>query len=385
MARPLKISRPICSLFAALTVCLAFGFLMAGRLVVPSAAFLAEQRTSSNAEAAQSGGGEATNAAAETGDVMRTADIVRAMTLVGAVVFCWTLALQWGATYLILSRFHGEHTRKQMKSDEESMHRTKDLVRTRDAVIFGLAKLAESRDADTGHHLERIALYSTKLAAAMRKHSKYREQMTSQFVQLIGVSSALHDIGKVGVEDSILLKPGSLTPDERRRMQSHTTVGAKCIHDIEVRLGNSNFLQMAQEIVKCHHERWDGTGYPAGLTGEEIPLAARIVAIADVYDALSARRVYKAPYPHEKCVDVIRIGAGKQFDPDLVEVFLTIESQFREIAQQYPETMSAESTVKVASNREPEHRLTPNQEELLILPAAVYRQAFGAQAIAPAG
>jgi len=365
-----RISKPICSLLAALALCLAFGFWILGRLLVPTATWFAEQQALQDSTVQQGAPARPDSAANETKPVAQADDIIHALTPVGAIVFIWTLALQGVAAYLVMSRFSVEHSRQQLKSDEESLHRNQDLVRTRDAVIFGLAKLAESRDADTGHHLERIALYSTRLATALRRHPKYGATVSGHFARLIGVSSALHDIGKVGVEDAILLKPGRLTSDERRRMQSHTMVGAECIHDIELRLGNSNFLQMAHEIARCHHERWDGGGYPDGMRGEEIPLSARIVAIADVYDALSSRRVYKAPYPHAKCVDVIRMGAGKQFDPELVEVFLSIEARFREIAQQYPETMVDESPEKNVVGREPEHLLTPNQEQLLIAAVA---------------
>lgn len=251
--------------------------------------------------------------------------------------FVWICGMQSVVAYLMLTRTLTQHDKDEKQSHEETLIKTKELVRTRDAVIFGLAKLAESRDPDTGHHLERIALYSTRLAAALRRDSRYRDVVTPTFVRTIGISSALHDIGKVGVEDRVLLKPGRLEREERFHMQTHTTLGGECIHQIEQRLGNSNFLEMAREIAFCHHERWDGTGYPVGLKGEEIPLAARIVSIADVYDALASRRVYKDPYSHEKCIEMIGQEAGKQFDPKLVEVFLAMEGQFREISQRYAE------------------------------------------------
>lgn len=145
----------------------------------------------------------------------------------------------------------------------------------------------------------------------------------------------MHDIGKVGIEDRILLKPGPLTAGERTRIQEHSGIGGECLREIEQRLGSSNFLQMAREIAFAHHERWDGTGYPNGLKGEAIPLAARIVAVVDVYDALSSRRVYKGPRKHEECVSIIRQAAGTQFDPDLVAVWLKLEGRFREIARRY--------------------------------------------------
>lgn len=254
---------------------------------------------------------------------------------VHGLTFAWIVGLQGGAAWLVFSRMHGEQQKLQHQSQEESLLRAREVLRTRDAVIFGLAKLAESRDPDTGHHLERIALYSTRLATAMRRHPKFRQITTRSFVHSIGISSALHDIGKVGVEDAILLKPGPLTAEEYSRIQMHTVLGGECIRQIQRRVGDPMFLELAREIAMHHHERWDGSGYPHGLAGEEIPLAARIVAIADVYDALSVRRVYKDPYPHEVCVEKIRKDAGKHFDADIVEVFLSIHDQFREIAERF--------------------------------------------------
>ena len=214
-----------------------------------------------------------------------------------------------------------------------SLKRHNQLLRTRNAVIFGLAKLAESRDTDTGNHLERIAVYSTRLASALRRNPRYRRQITPQFVKLIGISASLHDIGKLGIADLVLLKPAKFEEHERLTMQHHAIMGGKCLQDIESRLGKSNFLQMAREIAFGHHERWDGAGYPMGLGGEEIPLPARIVALADVYDALATKRVYKEAVPHRECVKIIKDGAGTHFDPAVVAAFLEIESEFRDIAE----------------------------------------------------
>lgn len=250
-----------------------------------------------------------------------------------ALAFCWIAGLQALVGYLVLTRLQADNSRQIDQSTQNSLRRQKELVRTRDAVIFGLAKLAESRDPETGHHLERIALYSRRLATALQRHPTCRDRVTSSFVRLIGISSALHDIGKVGVKDSILLKPGALDEPEWAFMQQHPVIGGKCIEEIERRLGNSNFLQMARAIALGHHERWDGTGYPNGVAGERIPLAARIVAIVDVYDALSTRRVYKDAKPHTECIAIIEDGAGQHFDPTLVDVFLRIESDFLRIAQ----------------------------------------------------
>ena len=255
-----------------------------------------------------------------------------------AVSLLWIAALQSIGTYIVMARLSETLRPKPTTMDEESFRRAQDLVRTRDAVIVGLAKLAEARDTDTGHHLDRIGLYCTSLASSLRRHSEYRHLVSPGFVRLIRVSSALHDIGKVGIEDAILLKPAKLTEEERIKMQEHTLLGGKCLQKIEQQLGASNFLEMAREIALYHHECWDGSGYPFGLKGEQIPLAARIVAIADVYDALAFKRVYKAALPHEKCVDIIRTGAGDHFDPKLVNVFLEIQMQFREIARVYSGT-----------------------------------------------
>jgi putative two-component system response regulator len=252
-----------------------------------------------------------------------------------AMAFAWTAVLQGVVAYLVLMQSQEETSQKRREAEHVSLRQFKELLRTRDAVIFGLAKLTESHDAETGYHLERIAVYSTRLASALRFDPRYCGRVTSSFVRLIGISSALHDIGKVGVRDAILLKPGKLEQQEWPKMQSHVEIGARCVHQIESRLGRSSFLRMANEIILGHHERWDGQGYPKGLCGEEIPLAARIVAIADVYDALSTNRVYRDAIPHEKCVEMIREGAGRQFDPVLVEVFLKLEADFCSIATNY--------------------------------------------------
>jgi putative two-component system response regulator len=251
------------------------------------------------------------------------------------IAFCWIGGLQIIVAYLVMSRLRAEISQQQSRDGTHFVRRERDLARTQNAVLFGLAKLAESRDPETGQHLERIAHYSTRLSNALRRLPQYRDHITPAFLRMIGISSALHDIGKVGVEDHILLKPGRLDPDERLRMQIHAVLGGECIKEIESQLGGSNFLQMAREIAFHHHERWDGQGYPAGLAGEAIPLSARIVAIADVYDALSVRRVYKPALEHEECVDIIRAEAGRHFDPSMVQVFLAIQADFQEIAQQF--------------------------------------------------
>jgi response regulator RpfG family c-di-GMP phosphodiesterase len=293
---------------------------------------------------------EGPDVAAETGQRIR---------LLRLVSWVWVGGLQAAVAYLVVSKTNSEHLRRLRRSEGESLQRERDLVRTRNAVVFGLAKLAESRDPETGQHLERIAVYSKRLATELRGHPRYGGEVTPAFLQLIGISSALHDIGKVGVADEVLLKPGRLTEDERFRMQLHASVGGECIREIELRLGTSNFLQMAREIAYCHHERWDGQGYPQGLAGEDIPLSARIVAVADVYDALTSRRVYKQAYSHEHCVRVIREEAGRQFYPQVVEAFLKVADEFREIGERYRDDAQPPP--------EPdEPRMTPAQEQTLL-------------------
>ncbi len=332
--------------------CLGFGLWMQDQVVVAAAQWNTQQD------------GVVTGAEAVTAPAL-----LDAMTGARLLTFLWICGLQSVVTYLCLTRMLVQHSQRESELDEQTLLKTKELIRTRDAVIFGLAKLAESRDPETGQHLERIALYSTRLAMALRRHSRLRHQVSSAFVRTIGVSSALHDIGKVGVEDAVLLKPGRLDNDERFRMQIHTSLGGECIRQIEQRLGNSNFLQMAREIAFCHHEHWDGNGYPAGTQGEEIPLAARIVAVADVYDALRSRRVYKDAYPHETCVNIIRSQAGKQFDPEIVDVFLAIELQFEEISLRFCEpdgALTVHHDVEGRAARSfPHEHMSPTDEVLL--------------------
>lgn len=291
--------------------------------------------------------------------------LLQTLPVAAGIAFLWTWILSSVGTYLMSSRLNLEESSRLRQQEHESLRSAQDLLRTRDAVIFGLAKLAESRDPETGHHLERISLYSTCLATAMRSLPKYHRIVTPGFVRLLGISSVLHDIGKVGLEDTVLLKPGKLDPDERRKMQEHTLVAGACLREIEQRLGASNFLQTAREIALHHHERWDGNGYPVGLAGEQIPLSARIVTVADVYDALSSKRVYKDAFPHEECVRLIREGSGTQFDPELVQVFLTIEADFAEIGRRFraANVSAAETAVHAGGICE----LMSQDEELLLL------------------
>jgi HD-GYP domain-containing protein (c-di-GMP phosphodiesterase class II) len=257
---------------------------------------------------------------------------------ISLLTLVWTSLLLGGSAVLVLAPVRPQREQEAQLTSLDGLRQAHSLIRTRDAVIFGLAKLTESRDTDTGNHLERISLYCRTLAQAMRKDPRFAHQLEPSFVRLIGISSALHDIGKVAIEDAILHKPGPLTEQERERMQLHTTVGEQCIREIELRLGHSNFLQMAREIAAGHHEHWDGNGYPRGLWGDEIPVAARVVAVADVYDALMSRRVYKEACQPDQCERIILAEAGKQFDPDIVDVWLSVREKFRDIAQRFAES-----------------------------------------------
>jgi len=290
--------------------------------------------------------------------------LLASLPLAAGIAFFWTWTLSSVSTCLMSARLDSEELSRKAQSEHDALRSAQDLLRTRDAVIFGLAKLAESRDPETGHHLERISLYSTRLANALRMLPQYHRIITPGFVRLLGISSVLHDIGKVGLEDTVLLKPGRLNEEERRKMQEHTLVAGECLKEIEQRLGESNFLQTAREIALYHHERWDGTGYPTGLAGEDIPLAARIVTVADVYDALASKRVYKDAFPHEECVRLIREGAGTQFDPELVNVFLSIEADFAAISRKFG-AGQAEDDAKLLSTVLEPARMTAAQEAVL--------------------
>lgn len=206
-----------------------------------------------------------------------------------------------------------------------------NIKETRAMTILGLAKLAEYRDKKTGEHLERMMKYTKVLTQSLSLTPRYSDYITAEYIEDIGISSMLHDIGKVGITDEILLKPGPLTPAEYEKVKEHTTLGGEALHTVESQVKGKSFLTLGKEICFHHHERWDGTGYPDGMKGEDIPLSARIVALADVYDALTSDRVYREAISHEDAVAVIRDERGRHFDPDIVDVFLENEGIFRSI------------------------------------------------------
>lgn len=213
--------------------------------------------------------------------------------------------------------------------------RTLELQRTQMVMIESLGTLAEYRDPETGGHVNRTQAYVKALALCLRRYPKYAPRLTDEYIELLRISAPLHDVGKLGVRDCVLLKPGKLEQAEFELMKGHAAFGNEALRIAEEKLGRGTFLHVAREIAYTHHEKWDGSGYPQGLKKDEIPLSGRIMAVADVYDALISKRVYKLPMPHEQAVEVIRTGSGTHFDPDLVEAFLGIHETFRNIALTY--------------------------------------------------
>lgn len=218
----------------------------------------------------------------------------------------------------------------------DSLQNSQDEVKTtRDVAIVSLSALAESRDNETGAHILRTQEYVRALAKHLSQFEQHKALLTDNYIELLYKSAPLHDVGKVGIPDNILLKPGKLTDDEFEVMKGHPEIGAKALSMAEEQLGSNSFLQLAKEISLTHHEKWNGEGYPNGLKGEEIPLSGRLMAIADVYDALISERVYKKAFSHEKAKSIILEGRESHFDPQLVDAFLAIEQEFVAIADKY--------------------------------------------------
>ncbi len=214
-------------------------------------------------------------------------------------------------------------------------------LETRDVTIFALAKLAESRDHDTGAHLERVQNYCRLLAQNLLDTGAFPGQIDASLVNLMYETSPLHDIGKVAIPDYVLLKPGRLSDSEFEVMKTHTTLGAATLDAAMAKAPAARFLEVARDIALCHHERWDGTGYPRGLAGEAIPLCARIVSVADVYDALVSKRVYKSAMSHDMARTMILDGSGTQFDPQVVEAFLSVEREMANVSDRFSDTPRA--------------------------------------------
>ncbi|MFA9218429.1 MAG: HD domain-containing phosphohydrolase [Sphingomonadaceae bacterium] len=214
--------------------------------------------------------------------------------------------------------------------------RTREQGRMLDALVWAMASLVETRNYQTINHLRRVQHYVQALACQLQDHPRFAAELSVAHIALLFKAAPLHDIGKVSIPDAILLKPGRLTDDEFAIMKQHTVYGRDAIAGVEQHLGYSNtLLRYAREIAYSHQEKFDGSGYPQGLSGDAIPLSARLMAVADVYDALISKRVYKPAFTHETAIEMVRQGSGEHFDPDVVDAMLMVEEQFMEIATRY--------------------------------------------------
>jgi putative two-component system response regulator len=236
-------------------------------------------------------------------------------------------------THLKIHRLQQQLEEHRHRLEERVQEQVREISNSQIATIVAMAKLAESRDDDTGKHIERVQGYCRLLATSLAQASPYAGEITAKFIENIYLASPLHDIGKVAVADSVLLKPGKLTPEEFAVMKSHTLIGAKTLASALAKYPQNVFIRTGLTIARSHHERWDGSGYPDGAAGTDIPLYARITAVADVYDALRSDRCYRAAMSHEEACALIRQGSGSQFDPAIVAVFDEISGQFLQISQ----------------------------------------------------
>jgi len=240
------------------------------------------------------------------------------------------------ANHLELSRIRNLLAEEKDFLESEINRRVEEIQKLQDVTIMSLACLAEMRDLETGNHILRTQHYVRQLALLMRDNPRFSEVLTSRYIDLLFKSAPLHDIGKVGIPDRILLKPGPLTEEEMTFMKNHTLFGHDSLVRAEEMMNCSlPFFDVAKQIALCHHEKWDGSGYPRGLKGEEIPISARLMAIADVYDALVSRRCYKEPIAHEKVIEMIADLSGTHFDPEITQIFIEHEVLFHGIALKY--------------------------------------------------
>jgi len=236
-----------------------------------------------------------------------------------------------------------EERNRELAASEEKLKKTnenleelveekvKEIYASQVATIHALVKSAEARDDDTGAHIERTSAYCKLIAEKLRETGACPESIGPGYAENISLASPLHDIGKVGIPDTILLKPARLTPEEFEIMKTHASIGYHTLASVETTYHGNTFLEFGMEIARNHHEKWDGSGYPRGLSGEDIPLSARIMALSDVYDALRSKRVYKEAFAHQKALGIIAQGRGSHFDPALVDIFLKNHLLFQEI------------------------------------------------------
>ncbi len=240
--------------------------------------------------------------------------------------------LALGGTYFLLTAL------KYWEAEREVRLRTQKIIHTQDALIQGMATLAETRDSATGGHIQRTRYYMKALAERLKNHPRFKSVLDGDTTDLLFRLAPLHDVGKTGVRDHILLKRGKLTPEEFEEMKRHTTLGSDAMLQAGRTLEDDSFLRLAYQITLTHQEKWDGTGYPQGLKGEAIPLVGRMMAVADVYDALISPRPYKEPLPHARAVEIMKQGRGSHFDPDILDAFLDIQQDFHAIARQFDES-----------------------------------------------
>jgi putative two-component system response regulator len=260
-------------------------------------------------------------------------------------LFMLALAIGWWREFVLRKDFSTQTTLKAAKDflanqnellETEVRKRTRRIQDTQDATIVLLASVVETRDNETGNHVRRTQQYVKVLARQLQRHPAFADHLGEDQIDILFKSAPLHDIGKVGIPDSILLKPGKLDAAEFEIMKTHTTLGHDAIEHAEQTLGVTvGFLACAKEIALCHQEKWDGSGYPRKLTGRDIPISARLMAVADVYDALTSRRVYKDAMRHEQAIAIIVEGKGRHFDPDVVDAFGEISDEFGKIAVRY--------------------------------------------------
>lgn len=231
-------------------------------------------------------------------------------------------------------RNHVELKRHRDELEHLVAEQIEEIANSQMATIFAMSKLAESRDDDTGKHLERTQIYCKMLAELLAEKEDFKATIDANYIATIYYASPLHDIGKVAIPDAILCKPGKLTDEEFGQMKTHTLRGSETLAMVVSRHPNNAFVNMGVDIARWHHEKWNGKGYPDGISGEDIPLCARIMAIADVYDALTSRRCYKEPFTHEKACEILQHDAGSHFDPALVAAFMEINAAFDQIRQE---------------------------------------------------
>lgn len=238
---------------------------------------------------------------------------------------------------------HEEHYRRQIEQyndqlEERVRQQVKVITEAQLGAIFAMSKLAESRDPETGEHLERMREYCRVLSMQLSKLPKYRSIIDKDFISNIYAASPLHDIGKVGIDDQVLLKPGALNPQEWVIMKTHPVIGAETLREVDRQHPGNTLIHMGVQITESHHEKWDGSGYPHGLSGTNIPLVARILALGDVYDALTSKRCYKDSFSHQKSRAIVEEGYGSHFDPDVATAFFDTESEFKRIREYYQDS-----------------------------------------------